>query len=902
MVNVAKRHKSTRNVSLYSNLAQKRRTRKDSSSRAHAEYLASLPKDPIKRILYRMHPKNVMHYWFSRRGLIMALKISGISILLLFLLIGALFAYYRKDLDSINPSTLASRVKTTVTRYYDRNENLLWQDNGQTNYSIVVKGDQINDNVKKATIAIEDKDYYKHGAISVSGTFRAFLSNAQGNSVQGGSTLTQQLVKQVFFSDQAQDRGFGGVPRKIKEMILSVEVFRMYSRDDILNLYLNESSYGGPRNGVQSASKTYFNKDAKDLTLPEAALLAAIPNAPGVYDPYNTAGHDRLVARQHEVLDKMREQGYINQKQADEAKAFPILDHIQPQQNQYAGMKAPHFVQMVQQQLRKQLGANVVGQGGLNVYTTLDLNIQEKLQANISDIFSGKLTDRNCSYANCSEIAGFSNGAGAIEDPNTGQVLALVGSRDFDYPKFGQDNAATAFIQPGSSIKPLVFSQLFQNQGGNNQNYYSGTILPDTKTTFPGNYTPNDSDMQFKGNITIRNSLDWSRNIPAVKAMQVNDRNNAGSTLKTIQALGDKSYCTNGADQQVSWSLAIGGCGAKLIEHTNAFASLARMGSYIPQSYTVKVTNSQNQILSQYKNPESTQAIDKQAAYVVSDILGDKAARAGLGWNQDYLTRLGAMGVKTAVKTGTSNAEDARGKAIAKDIWTAGYTPHLAMAVWLGNPDTTPLKSGNSLIPAMVFDKTMAEATQYLIDTGKAQASDWFTAPAGIQKVGNEIAPSYYNKSQASSESNRSFDKVSKKLATNCTPDGAKVDMPVKKTVDAYTNKEILSAGDGFDPNAQDDAHKCSDAKPSVGSIYAKKEGDKYSVSVSVAAGTNPLQSVSFKIDGQDAGTQNVSGSGTYSTNFMPTKSGAITVEVTATDTVFYTATSSGSFTAQGPS
>lgn len=898
---MANQKKSTRNVSVYSNLANRRRSKKDASSRARAEYLASLPKSPLKRTLHRLHPKRVAGYWFSKKGAFMALKITGVVILLLFLLVGALFAYYRKDLDTINPSTLASRVQTTVTRYYDRNGTLLWEDKGQNNYSIVVKGDQINDYAKKATIAIEDKDFYKHDAVSVNGTIRAALSNAGGGSTQGGSTLTQQLVKQVFFSDQDQNRGLGGIPRKIKEMILSVEVFRIYSRDQILTLYLNEAPYGGPRNGIQSAAKTYFDVDAKNLTLPQAALLAAIPNAPGIYNPY-TAIQDpslkqALLARQHEVLDKMQRQGYITKAQADEAKGFPILDSIKPETSQYSGMQAPHFVQMVQQQLKKQLGAATVGKGGLNVTTTLDLNIQNQLQQNISDIFSGKLTNRNCSYANCADIAGFSNGAGAIEDPTSGQVLALVGSRDFSYPGFGQDNAANAFIQPGSSIKPLVYGQLFQDQGSGNQNYYSGSIIPDVPTTFPGGYAPKDSDLKWKGNITIRNSLDWSRNIPAIKAMQINEKNNPGSTLKAIQAMGDKSYCTNGADQTAGLSLSIGGCGAKLIEHVNALASFARMGSYVPQSYVLKVTNSLGQTLSQFKNPNPQQAINPQAAYVVTDMLGDAKARTGLGWNQDYLPTLDQEGIKTAVKTGTSNAE-VNGKSVAKDIWTVGYTPHLAMAVWLGNPDTTPLKSGNSLIPAMVFDKTMSQASQYLIQKGDAKASDWFNAPTGIQKIGNEVAPSYYNKSQATTSSMMTFDKVSKKVATNCTPEGARVQLAVTKITDPATKKAVLTAPDGYDANSQDDVHNCSDAKPSIGSITPNPSGGgAYNISVTVAAGANPLQSLAIQANGQTVSTINISGSGTYSASYTPSGNSPVNITATATDQEYYTASSSITFT-----
>ncbi|HEY5695716.1 MAG TPA: transglycosylase domain-containing protein, partial [Candidatus Saccharimonadales bacterium] len=286
----------------------------------------------------------------------MALKILGVAILLGILGIGALFAYFRKDLDTIRPGELAKRVQTTVTKYYDRNGTLLWEDKGDGNYKLVVKADEISDVMKKATIAIEDKDFYNHGGISLSGTLRAVMNNVTGGSTQGGSTLTQQLVKQVFFADQAGDRGISGIPRKIKEAILAIEVERMYSKDDILNLYLNESPYGGRRNGVESAAQTYFGKHAKDLTLPEASLLAAIPNNPSVYDPYNVAGHDALIERQHKVLDEMVSLGYTSKANADAAKKFPILDSVKPLSDQYKDIKAPHFVQLVRSQLEQELG------------------------------------------------------------------------------------------------------------------------------------------------------------------------------------------------------------------------------------------------------------------------------------------------------------------------------------------------------------------------------------------------------------------------------------------------------------------------------------------------------------------------------------------------------------------
>ncbi|MDB5187195.1 MAG: hypothetical protein JWM07_667, partial [Candidatus Saccharibacteria bacterium] len=569
---MAKRTNKSRNMSVYSNLTRNRRTRKDMELRKKAEYLASLPKQPLMRLAYRMHPKRLFGYWFSKKGGIMALKIVGIGLLLMVLTVGALFAYYRKDLDSIRPGEISKRVQTTVTRYIDRNGALLWEDKGDGNYKLVVDGKDINPYMKQATIAIEDQDFYKHGGISISGISRSLINNANGGSVQGGSTLTQQLVKQVFFADQAADRGLGGVPRKIKEMILSVEVERMYDKDSILDLYLNESPYGGRRNGVQSGAQTYFGVNAKDLTLAQAALLAAIPNQPGLYDPYNLAGHEPLIARQHKVLDSMVDQKYITKTQADDAKKYPILDNILPASDPYKDIKAPHFVQMVRAQLERELGKTTVGRGGLTVKTTLDARIQNKLEESMTAMF-------NSSTPN---FAGFTNGAATVEDTQTGQIVAMMGSRDFNYPGFGQDNAATAYIQPGSTIKPLVYAQLFSNQGEGKVNYGSGSVLADdnSMTSIYGAQLKN-ADGKYLGGINIRRSLALSRNVPAVKAMHV-----AGiePTLEKIRALGDTNYCTQGADAQAGLSSSIGGCGTRQIDHVNAFASLARMGVYKPYS------------------------------------------------------------------------------------------------------------------------------------------------------------------------------------------------------------------------------------------------------------------------------------------------------------------------------
>ncbi|MCB9820060.1 penicillin-binding protein [Candidatus Nomurabacteria bacterium] len=858
-----------RRMNTYANLVQRRKTRKDAAARSRAHYLASLPKNPVKRTIYRMHPKRVFGFLFSKRGAVAMLKVAGLATLLVVLGAGALFAYYRQSLDDIRPGQLASRVQTTVSRYYDKNGKLLWEDKGNSNYKLVVESDEIADVMKKATVAIEDKEFYQHGGISISGLVRATLNNASSESVQGGSTLTQQLIKQVYFADEAGKRGFDGIPRKIKEIILSLEVERMYNKDQILNLYLNESPYGGRRNGVESAARTYFGISAKKLNLAQASLLAGIPNQPGLYDPYNKAGNGALIIRQHKVLDSMVDKKYITQKEADAAKKVPILKNIKPVADQYQDIRAPHFVQMVRSELEAKLGKAVVGRGGLTIKTTLDLNMQNILEKEMKSMFK--------SYVPAA--GGFTNGAGSIEDVRTGQVLALMGSRDFRYPGFGEDNSAIASIQPGSSIKPLVYAQLFSDHSPG-LNFGSGSILSDTPTDFGGGYKPQNADGGFRGNISVRRSLALSRNIPAIKAMQVSG---VDPTLKTIRSLGNKYYCTIGQEKQAGLSSSIGGCGTRLIDHTNAIASLARLGVYKPHTTVLEVKNNAGETLQKYKD-EKKQIINPQAAYIVNDILGDGGARLPL-YGRSITPYSDAAGIKTAVKTGTSNIE-INGRVYPKDIWTMTYTPSLSIGVWLGNPTPTATNSLSSYA-SLIADPVMAQATKYYQKKGIAKAGEWFRAPGGIQRIGGEIYPSYYNKKDSMSNTKLSFDRVSKKRATKCTPEAAKIEVGVIKTKDPISKKDIFIAPNGYNTNEEDDVHKCNDVEPTVSGISA--DGNR--IVIRVSQGTFPLESISLSVDGKPIGDLSVSGSGAYSTMYTFTKSA--TISATVKDKGYYSGSNS---------
>lgn len=853
-------------LNVYSNLNSRRRSNKDYRSRRKAEYLATLPKHPVKRFVYRLHPRRFFAYWFSRQGGVMALKVGGVGILLMVLMFGALFAYYRRELDAIRPGELSKRVQTTVTKYLDRNGQILWEDKGDGDYKLVVKSEDIADSMKKATIAIEDKDFYRHAGFSFSGILRAAASNLKGDgATQGGSTLTQQLVKQVFFSDQANNRGLGGIPRKIKEVILSVEVERMYNKDQILTLYLNESPYGGRRNGVESASQTYFGKSAKDLTLAESSLLASIPQLPGLYDPYNMEGHSALLSRQHTTLDYMVQQGYIKKTEAEEAKKIDIFALIKPETDQFKNIKAPHFVQMVKSELEAKLGKKTVGAGGLTIKTTLDLRAQEIVDAAIEKLFASSLP----------KTANFDNGAATMVDNQTGQILALRGSRDYNYPDYGAVNASTSFIQPGSSIKPFVYATLFKQRDG--QNYGAGSILADDPLpqsiyrTDDGKSVAN-FDNKFRGNIPIRSALPESRNVPAIKAMYI-----AGvdTTIQNIHTLGDLSYCTQGIDKQVGLAAAIGGCGLKQTEHANSFATLARMGVYKPVSSILEVKNAQGQVIQQWKD-EGKQVIDPQITYMLADILSDDAARApsyGRG-----AAGLNVPGVKTATKTGTSNLGTK-----SKDLWMNSFSPKVSLSLWVGNHDSTSMSNALSSIVGPTLGTIMHD-THYNVfqPDGTWKPGDWFEVPAGLQRLTvagrTDWFPSWYNKSQASNSVQMTFDKVSKKLATDCTPESAQIALTVSKMTDPITKKVRYLAPDGYSADSNDDVHGCDDIAPFVTVISYKNN----KISASISQGTHPLQSVEFKVDGVSIGTVQAASAGEYSIAYSG-KGDKVTVTVTDT-------------------
>ena len=877
----------------YSNLAKnggksKRALKKAAKAREKAEYLATLPKNPVLRFFAHFEPKRMYKYWFSMKGLKMLGKIIGIAVILLILIVGGMILYCRQQLGSIDLQNLEKKVQTTVSDYYDRNGNLLWQDTGSGNYRLVVQSDQINKYMKEATVAIEDKNFYSENGVSVSGLFRAFFNNIGGGSTQGASTLTQQLVKQVYFSDEAGDRGITGIPRKIKEAILSIEADQIYTKDQIITMYLNESPYGGRRNGVESAAQTYFGVDASKLTLAQASLLAAIPQSPSYYNPYNTAGNQSLIARQHTVLDDMAAQGYITKQQATDAKNVAILDQLKPAST--SGEQAPQFLQMVQQELVDKLGSKVVGQGGLKVTTTLDIKVQNVLENEMNELFNGKYK----SYP----IAWKTDDASMVMENNDSQIIGLMGSRGYDYPGYGNVNMATSFNQPGSSIKPLLYASLINNQNNPNGTFGAGSIIPDTAipqsvyTTSDGTSVSND-DGKFHGNVPLAISLGNSYNIPAIKAMDMNgpqlasdgvaNQQNVQYTWNDIRNAGDKSYCTDGADQNAGLSSAIGGCGVLQVEHAAAFATLANNGKANPESTILKVTNSSGQVLYQWK-AENKQVFDPQTTYIVSNILSTSAYR------QPSFTAcpIGecVSGIKTATKTGTSNIGN-----YSKDIWMMSYSPVAVLSIWAGNATPSALKSGIDGVNLgfLVRDINTEVYNNVFKAEGIYTTNQWFTQPTGIQTINGYLYPSWYNKSKSTvSTVQMTFDKVSKRVATSCTPSGAQVTEDVTKTTDPTSKAVTYSAPDGYDPNDSDNVHVCGAQLPFFDTISASKNSDgTYTIAASFSPGdsSRPIQSVTINYNGQ---SYNAVSNGSAWTATVSGSAGTVTVSATAVDDQYY--------------
>ena len=862
-----KKAKKTRSgKKVYENFKAKRQARKEAEARRRAEDLATLPKEPVKRFFARLHPKRVFKWWFSWRGQKAILKFFGICFLLLVIFIGGLFLYYKKDLEEIRLNEMT--ISETVNTYLDRNGVVLWRDTGTEDYRLVVDQEDISEYMYQATVAIEDRNFYNHMGVDFFALIRAAFSTLSGSGVQGGSTLTQQLIKQVYFSDEAQSEDRGGLSRKIKELILSIELERMYTKDQIITMYLNQSPYGGRRNGVESAARTYFGKSAKDLTLAESALLAAIPNNPGVLNPYNVYGNEMLIARQHKVLDDMVTMNYITQEEADAAKEVAILDTIKPESSQYADMKAPHFVLEVRSQLEEKYGISTMRAGGWTITTTLDYRAQQIAEEAVG-------AGSGVAYVNQSD-----NIALVSLDVDTSQVIAMVGSVDFFNPTYGELNVTTdALIEPGSTIKPILdYAPLFMEREG--INYSPGTILKDENinSVYCAGYTGRCSlanvTNQFYGDVTIRFSLGHSLNIAAVKALYINGIDNS---LAVAHALGDKSYCENRSSYGLS--IAIGsGCGVRMVEHANAYASLARGGSYKDVSYILEVKNSSGDVIESWTDSQPVRVVDEQVAYMLDSILSDRSAR----WFNN--TGFVVPDVWTATKTGTTTTTNS---SETKDSLMESYSTAISTFVWNGNHDGSGLTSSASTVAATVVGHYMERVHKEVYEPeGKWHYGDEPVKPDGIQTLTvngkTDIWPSWFDKNKNSgvSKENMTFNRYNHLLATTCTQEAYKIEIEVTKTIDPMTGEDSISVPEPYNKDKND---TCNYTPPAVALSTSG-----HSVVAVITKGSENIAGYSLFVDGVEKTGISVAGNGVvngYTLNGTESK-----LKFMVTDTAGYTA------------
>ncbi len=598
----------------------------------------------MRRVRHKISWRRVL-YWL----VLMFLLFSVVG----FVGLSVMFVVYSKDLPT---PTKVVRRDGFASQMYDRNGQLLY-DVYKDVKRTPVTWDEVPDYLKKATVAVEDKTFYTHQGFDPLTPFRMIKNLIVLHQLTGGSTLTQQLVKNVLLTS---DRS---VTRKIKEFILAVQIERKYTKDEILLMYLNEAPYGGAAWGVGTAAQQYFGKNVKDLTLEECAILAGFPQLPNVYSPFSKTPK-AYVARTYHVLTRMKEDGYITGEQ--ESKARPLVANYSFYQNA-STINAPHFVFWVKDQLINQYGADAVEGGGLKITTTLDLDLQQKAEG----IMSTEIDK--------AEKLGISNGAALVMDPTNGQVLAMVGSRGYNSTKTsGQFNVVTqALRQPGSSIKPVTYLTALK------KGYTAASMFMDTSVTFAGvggqkDYAPQNYTGKYNGPMSIRNALGNSINTVAVKTLA---RVGIQNMLQTGYDMGlDTLQPTASNISRFGLAVTLGGAEVRMIDLATAYGAFANQGIRHDDVSVLKVEDRTGRVLEQYSDVPGKQVMTPQEAFIISNILQDNTARQ---LTFGVVNGLIIPNYQVAVKTGTTNDK--------RDNWAIGWTPNLMVAVWVGNNDNSPM-------------------------------------------------------------------------------------------------------------------------------------------------------------------------------------------------------------------
>ncbi len=598
-----------------------------------------------------------------------------------------IFFYYSRRLP--DPNAWQDRQVIQSTKIYDREgKNLLYEIHGEEKRT-VIPFSEIPQIVKNATLVAEDVEFYNHSGINIRGILRAILADIKGGTLaEGGSSITQQLIKNAYLSPE---RTFN---RKIKELILSIALERKYSKDEILNFYLNQIPYGSNSYGIEAAAQTYFNKPAKELALTEVVYLVAMPKAPSYYSPYGNHGAE-LKSRANHILSRMRELKYISDNDYNNALKTTV---------NFVGQKtnivAPHFVMFIRDYLNEKYGEDFVEKGGLKVATTLNLDLQKIAERAVED------------GAKRNEIYNAKNAALVAIDPKTGQILAMVGSKNYWAAESEPEgcepgkncqfepnvNIATRLRQPGSSFKPFVYAAAINN------GYTPDTIVWDIPTEFnplcswdgiaePGAdqqtcYSPKNYDDRFRGPVTLKQALSNSINVPSVKILYLAGINNSIDMAENlgITTLKDRS--------RYGLSLVLGAAEVKLLDMVLAYGVFSQEGVRREPIGILKVEDGSGRVLEEYKD-QGQKVLSEQVAREINDILSDNSARAPIFGLYSSLS-LGDR--PAAAKTGTSQDPDDETK--ARDAWVIGYTPSLVVGVWAGNNNNTPIEKGGAGVMA----------------------------------------------------------------------------------------------------------------------------------------------------------------------------------------------------------
>ncbi|MBI4281734.1 PBP1A family penicillin-binding protein [Candidatus Uhrbacteria bacterium] len=571
-----------------------------------------------------------------------------------------------------NPDRITTRKVAESTKIYDRTGKVLLYEIHGGEKRTRVKLSDLPSHVKWATIVAEDDAFYQHGGIDIKGILRSVLVDIlHGGKVQGGSTITQQFIKNSVLTNEKT------YARKLKEIILAFEIERRFSKDQILEMYLNEIGYGGATYGIEAASNYYFGKSAKDLSIAQAALVASLPKAPTYYSPYGKHV-DELLGRRDYVLGRLYEKQYITKDEYDKAKKDPIGIRSREE-----NLLAPHFVLWVRDALTDRYGEKLLEEGGLKVTTTLDMDKQKIAEEAITNI--AKQNEKSWQAKNAALVA---------LDAPTGQVLSMVGSRDyFDTKNDGNVNVALRPRQPGSSFKPIVYSAAFE------KGYTPETLLWDVVTTFPtdieGEYIPHNYDDKEHGVVSMRQALAGSLNIPAVKTIYLTG---LPRVLDLAERLG---YSTLNDHSRFGLSLVLGGGEVTLLDPVSAFSVFAQEGVRHPVVSILKVEDRDGKTLEEWKADAGSRVVNENIARLTTSILSDNDARAYIFGQKNYLT---LPDRPVAAKTGTTNDYH--------DAWTIGYTPSLVAGVWVGNNNNAAMKKGadGSKIAAPIWNTFMQKS------------------------------------------------------------------------------------------------------------------------------------------------------------------------------------------------